>query len=99
MTIETDQVFVIRWRRPRVRARCQQCAELDKMVTARQAAALIRVDSRLIYHWVATEQLHFAETADGLLLICLNSLLDHMTKEKAKDESARGKGDYVDASG
>lgn len=87
VTIETDQVFVIRERRPRDQVWCRRCAESVPMVTAAQAASLVQVNSRLIYHWVATEQLHFDETADGFLLICLQSLFDHVAQEQAEETS------------
>jgi hypothetical protein len=33
---------------------------------------LVGVDSRMICLWVAAEALHFIETPEGLLLICLS---------------------------
>jgi hypothetical protein len=98
VTIETDQVFVIRGRRPPDQGWCRQCAESVRLVTTSQAASLVQVSSRLIYYWVATEKLHFDETADGLLLICLNSLFDHFAQEQAKENSEDGKEHYVGAS-
>ena len=44
------------------------------MGTPDEAAILAHVSSRTIYRWVEAETIHFAETPDGLLLICLNSL-------------------------
>lgn len=44
------------------------------MVKVDEAAILAHVSSRSIYRWVETERVHFAETPEGLLLICLNSL-------------------------
>jgi len=46
------------------------------MVTPDEAAALSRVSSLTIYRWLEAEKLHFIETSDGLLLICINSLFD-----------------------
>jgi len=74
ITIETDRLFVIRRRGCSVLAWCGACAEQVKMVTPDEAAVLSRVSSRTIYRWVEGEKIHFAETQDGLLLICLNSL-------------------------
>jgi hypothetical protein len=39
-----------------------------------EAAVLRRVNSRTIFGWVEANQVHSSETANGLLLICLNSL-------------------------
>jgi excisionase family DNA binding protein len=44
------------------------------MVTAEEAAAVAGVTRRTIYRWVEAQSVHFAETPDGALLICLDSL-------------------------
>jgi hypothetical protein len=46
------------------------------MVTVDQAAMLAGVGSRTIFHWVEVGRLHSSETAEGLLLVCLNSLFE-----------------------
>jgi hypothetical protein len=45
------------------------------MVTASEAAAMASVSLRAICRDVDVGALHFKECDDGLLLICLNSLL------------------------
>jgi predicted site-specific integrase-resolvase len=44
------------------------------MVTLDQAARIARVSSRTIYRWVEAEKVHFIESAEGTLLVCLNSI-------------------------
>jgi hypothetical protein len=44
------------------------------MVTADEAAILCQVSARAIYLKIEANELHFRETADGLLVICTNSL-------------------------
>lgn len=44
------------------------------MVSVDESAILARVSSRMIYRWLEAGKLHSAETPEGLLLICLNSL-------------------------
>ena len=44
------------------------------MITANQAAIVAGVNSRTIYRWVEADRLHFIETPEGLLLVCLNSI-------------------------
>jgi hypothetical protein len=44
------------------------------MLSVDQAALLVRTRSILIYEMVIDKTLHFAESCDGLLLICPNSL-------------------------
>jgi hypothetical protein len=40
-----------------------------------EAATLARVDTRTIYRWIETAQIHFTET-EGQMLVCLGSLSD-----------------------
>jgi len=44
------------------------------MATAEQAALLAGVSTRQLYRWVEASKLHFTETPEGLLLVCLDSL-------------------------
>ncbi|HWO01051.1 MAG TPA: helix-turn-helix domain-containing protein [Blastocatellia bacterium] len=76
ITIETDRALVIRRRSGWVKAWCRECGKTVTMVTPDEASALAHVSSRTVYRWVETRRLHFAETLDGRLLICLNSLSD-----------------------
>ena len=75
ITIETDRLLVVHHRRGNPAAWCEACRMEVRMVTVDEAAARARVSSLAIYHLVETGGLHFAETSDGLLLICFNSLL------------------------
>jgi uncharacterized Zn finger protein len=74
ITVEMDRIFVIRRRGEPVLARCAECGEQTKMVTADEAAANARVSSRTIFRWIETEKIHFVESREGTLLICLRSL-------------------------
>lgn len=53
---------------------CRECASQVQMLAPDEAAVIARVTSRTIFRWVEAGQIHFAETSDGLILICLNSL-------------------------
>ena len=46
----------------------------SNMVSPAAAAAAAGITPRAIYRRVETGQIHFTETNDGQLLICLNSL-------------------------
>lgn len=76
LTIETERVLVIRRGSVGRRAACGACGEVVGLLTADEAAALLRVSPRAIYRQVEGGRVHFTETADGALLICLNSLRD-----------------------
>lgn len=75
ITVEADQVWVIRRRGGSVGGRCATCAAPVQMVTPEEAVAVAGVGLRTIYRWVEEGRLHITETADGLFRICLNSLL------------------------
>jgi len=74
ITVETDRVLVVRRRSRAVQAWCVSCAGRVQMVTPDEAAVVAGVSVRMICRRVEAEKVHFAETPDGLLLICLNSL-------------------------
>lgn len=76
VTIVTDEVLVLR-RPGRGLAWCPACAQSVRMLRPEEAGALAGVSSRTIYRWVEAQKVHFAETPDGGLLICLNSLVDN----------------------
>ncbi len=73
ITIETDRMFYIS--RPRiVLSWCAACDAEVQMVTVDEAAIMRRVNSRTMFQWVESQHVHASENANGLLLICLNSL-------------------------
>lgn len=53
---------------------CVSCDEGVDMLTTDQSAIVAHVSSRTIFRWAETGRVHGAETAEGLLLICPNSL-------------------------
>lgn len=74
ITIETDRILVVRRRRPPLEEWCSRCGGLVPMITVDEAASVARVTSRTIYRWVEIDRLHYTETSDGRLLICLESI-------------------------
>ena len=74
ITIETHDVLVIRLPPETGVTRCAECEADSGMLTPSQAAAVCRVSTRSIYGWVAARKIHFRETPEGALLICLHSL-------------------------
>ena len=53
---------------------CDACGEETTMITPEQAAAQAAVSVRTIYRWVEAAKVHFIETHEGRLLICVNVL-------------------------
>ena len=73
ITIEANRCFYIS--SPRiVSSWCVGCAAQVEMVTVDEAAILLNATSRAVFRWAEASQVHSIETANGRLLICLNSL-------------------------
>ena len=76
ITIETQRLLMLSKRKLSVVAWCASCHERVRMVTADEAARMAGVSARTIYRRVEAERVHFAETPEGLLLVCTNSLFE-----------------------
>ena len=75
ITVETETIVCLRRRsRTALTAWCPQCATEVKQVTPEEAAMYSGLSLRTIYRKVEADRLHFSETAEGRLFICLNSL-------------------------
>lgn len=76
MTIETEESVVLRGSTDQCASLmwCPACRRHVDMVTPERAARIAGVSERTIYRWVEARKLHFAETSEGSLLICLDSL-------------------------
>ena len=75
ISIEIDEVIQGISHRPRLtRAWCPACASEALMITPEQAAAMTRATVRTVNQRVEAGSVHFLETTDGLLFVCVNSL-------------------------
>jgi hypothetical protein len=74
ITVETDRLLVIRRRQRFALAWCAECAAEVRLATAEEAAVMVGLSLRDLCRRVEEGRLHFRETADGLLWICVNSL-------------------------
>ena len=73
VTIETERLLIAR-NRKFATIWCDDCSSLVKMITVDEAAVLAQQTERTIYGWVEAGSLHFSETSEGRLFICLNSI-------------------------
>lgn len=71
--IETHEVWVMR-RPGGGRQPCLECGDGAGMLTPEEAAMLRSVSQMTIYRWVDDGQVHFTETPDGRLYVCLAPL-------------------------
>jgi hypothetical protein len=75
ITIEIDEVVSVKgFSNQSGRAWCRGCANEVLMVTPAQAAVIARVSVRDINRRVEAGEVHFLETRQGALLVCISSL-------------------------
>lgn len=73
LTVETERILSIK-----PRSECQQwcarCGERVKFITPDEAAYIAGLSVRIIYAQAEAGRLHFIETAEGALRVCVNSI-------------------------
>lgn len=77
--IETDEVFVYSSDAPMPRW-CASCGAEMMMASPEGAATLGRTSKRSIYRLIEAGAVHFEETAEGALLVCLSSLTEFTSR-------------------
>jgi hypothetical protein len=73
VTVDTDEVLVIRRPAVAILAWCGKCSAQVRMITVDQAAAAAGVSPRVIFRRLEAGRIHFTETVDDVL-ICANSI-------------------------
>lgn len=77
ISVETERLLVISQQKATV-SWCEICKQHTRMLGPREAAAISGQSERAIFHRIEARELHFTETPDGALLICLKSLLEQI---------------------
>jgi len=75
IVFERDRTIVYSGRYPQRTSWCHDCETEAQMITVFDAARLTRVSSYTIHDEVEKGQIHGCTTTEGVLLVCLNSLL------------------------
>jgi hypothetical protein len=88
ITVETERLLIIRRRYQAVEDWCEGCGEVVLMIRPDQAAAVTGRTLRTIFSEIEDGRLHFREFPDGLLVVCLTSLLE--TARSVPSTSADG---------
>jgi hypothetical protein len=83
--VETERLTIRQQSEP-VRLVCPFCQAEVLMASAEQAALLSGHGLRWVVHQLETNGLHYIETTDELLYICLNSLLSITAGSEVSDE-------------
>lgn len=76
ITFERERVLVVSRRRVSVRTWCEGCGRRAFLTTPEGAAELSGLTARAVYRRVEEGSVHFMETADGMLLVCCDSLTE-----------------------
>jgi len=72
--VEVEQTLILRQPRSPQLNWCGRCRAQVRMLRPEEAALISGHRPRMIYRLVEAGQVHFDETADGTLLVCLNSI-------------------------
>ena len=74
-TIESHECWVIKTRPPASpEVFCRSCLSGSAMLTPQSAAEQAGVSQRTVFRWIDEGVIHFAETKDGGLFVCLEPL-------------------------
>ncbi|OLE52158.1 MAG: hypothetical protein AUG51_19580 [Acidobacteria bacterium 13_1_20CM_3_53_8] len=76
VVIETERIICVSQRRTAMDVWCDECGQHANMLSLEEAVAVTGLSPQEICRKVGADALHFRERADGLLFICLNSLLE-----------------------
>ncbi len=74
IVIETNRRLTVSRRGKIAVSVCQQCNQPVAWVTPEEAVILTGISSRAVYQMAETGKVHFTETSEGFLMVCLDSL-------------------------
>lgn len=81
-TVEIHEFYAIRTASGSLPALCADCSTPDAIMLAPDhAAVLSQVPTRTIYRLVETGSIHYRETPNGSLVVCIRSLVAAGTKD------------------
>jgi hypothetical protein len=81
ITIETESLLVLKGRNAR-RTWCPACAADVEAIALEEVGLISNLERSALEEWLNSANLHRLQVADGLTLICLNSLLLRVQKTK-----------------
>jgi hypothetical protein len=74
LTVERTEFFAPRGPRPPAVAWCAGCGRSATFASPGEAARSTGADLRAVFRRIEAAEIHFFETPDGRLLVCLDSL-------------------------
>ena len=75
-TVEIHEIYAIRTASGSLPALCAECSTGDAIMLAPDHAALLsHVPTRMIYRLVETGSIHYRDTPNGSLVVCVRTLV------------------------
>jgi hypothetical protein len=74
ISIETDSLLILRGQHL-LRSWCPQCGAETEMIALNELGVVSNLPPADVQAWMESSDLHHIRTADGVALICLNSML------------------------
>lgn len=86
ITIETDSLLVLRGQRlPRFW--CPQCGAEVEMIVLNELGVVSNLPPAEVQAWIESPDLHHMQSADGAVLICLNSMLKRVNRTRGGEQA------------
>ena len=74
--IEIHERLIVRTASGSLPALCEACSTGDAiLLSPEQASTVTGIPARSIYRWVEAGTIHYRETANGKLIVCVKTLL------------------------
>lgn len=91
ITTEKREILIIRkLSRPSREAFCPQCDRIVLMLDPEEAGLMVRTSTRAIYRLIESALIHFQDTPNGSLRICLDSLAGTTIGESSHETVIKG---------
>ena len=86
ITVEKERLLVVS-QISRGESWCEECNARVRILSPAEAAAVAAVSDRTIFRQIESRRLHFTETSQGAVLICLNSLMKQSSPDMTDRET------------
>jgi len=81
LTIEKSETVIVCDRKT-IFVQCAKCGREVQMLSPETATRFMSISSLAIYGMITANQIHFVETVNGQILVCLDSLLQIISQTK-----------------
>ena len=90
VTVEKHEILILRRHRGPIWAWCSGCNACVDFLLTEDACSAAGVTARELYRWVEEGRLHFNETDQGIVLVCVDSLVRWADKNAQVDGARKG---------